>query len=143
MNGLILAITVVSALVWMALSIAGNWMMFKKAGKPGWHSLVPFLNVYDEFSLCWKGAYGVFFLVAVTAINLIVHFVNPVSMVVKIIITVVTIILFIVHVKQCFRLARSFGFGSLYGFFLVIFNGLAKIILGLSDAQYIGNPCEA
>ena len=71
MNGLILAITVVSALVWMALSIAGNWMMFKKAGKPGWHSLVPFLNVYDEFSLCWKGAYGVFFLVAVTAINLI------------------------------------------------------------------------
>lgn len=125
------------------LTIIGNWMMFKKAGKPGWHSIVPFLNAYDEFSLCWKGVYGIIFMAGIIGINLITQFVNPGSTVFSIIILVTAIILFVLHVKQSFRLAKAFGMGTKYGFFLVFFNGLAKIILGLGDAEYAGRPCLA
>lgn len=31
---------------WWILSIVGLWMMFKKAGQPGWPSLIPFYNTY-------------------------------------------------------------------------------------------------
>ena len=127
----------------VVLTIIGNWMMFKKAGKPGWHSLIPFLNTYDEFSLCWKGTYGIFYLAGVIGVNVITHLVNPTGTILAFIIPVAVFILFVVHVKQCFRLAKAFGRGTLYGLFLVFFNGLAKIILGLGDAQYAERPCMA
>ena len=127
----------------VVLTIIGNWMMFKKAGKPGWHSLIPFLNTYDEFSLCWKGTYGIFYLAGVIGVNVITHLVNPTGTILAFIIPVTVFILFVVHVKQCFRLAKAFGRGTLYGLFLVFFNGLAKIILGLGDAVYAERPCMA
>ncbi|MBQ6393251.1 MAG: hypothetical protein IJH60_07035 [Eubacterium sp.] len=127
----------------VVLTIIGNWMMFKKAGKPGWHSLIPFLNTYDEFSLCWKGTYGIIYLAGVIGVNVITHLVNPTGTILAFIIPVAVFILFVVHVKQCFRLAKAFGRGTLYGLFLVFFNGLAKIILGLGDAQYAERPCMA
>ena len=127
----------------VVLTIIGNWMMFKKAGKPGWHSLIPFLNTYDEFSLCWKGTYGIIYLAGVIGVNVITQLVNPTGTILAFIIPVAVFILFVVHVKQCFRLAKAFGRGTLYGLFLVFFNGLAKIILGLGDAQYAERPCMA
>ena len=140
----ILYVAVLEVLVMaVVLTIIGNWMMFKKAGKPGWHSLIPFLNTYDEFSLCWKGTYGIIYLAGVIGVNVITQLVNPTGTILAFIIPVAVFILFVVHVKQCFRLAKAFGRGTLYGLFLVFFNGLAKIILGLGDAQYAERPCMA
>ena len=33
------------------LMIVGRWGILRKAGKKGWHSLIPLLNVYKEYSL--------------------------------------------------------------------------------------------
>lgn len=30
----------------MAVIIAGQWMVFRKAGEPGWFALIPILNLY-------------------------------------------------------------------------------------------------
>ena len=35
--------------------IIGRWCLLRKAGKPGWHSLIPFLSTYKEYSI-WKFA---------------------------------------------------------------------------------------
>ena len=142
-NSFMIALAIEIFVMAMALTIVGNWMMFEKAGKPGWHSIIPFLNVYDEFSLCWKGVYGIIFLVGTIAVNVIGYFVKGGTVILPITIIAIVVILFILHIKQSFRLAKSFGMGTVYGFFLVFFNGLAKIILGLGDAQYVGRPCEA
>lgn len=29
------------------IGIVAMWKIFAKAGKPGWHSIIPFLNMYD------------------------------------------------------------------------------------------------
>ena len=143
MNSFMFGLAIEVLIMTVALTIVGNWMMFEKAGKPGWHSIVPFLNVYDEFSLCWKGVYGIIFMIGTIAANLIAYFVEAGSIVLPITILAIAFILLILHIKQSFRLAKSFGMGTFYGFFLVFFNGLAKIILGLGDASYVGRPCEA
>ena len=143
MNSILFGAVLEVLVIAVVLTIIGNWMMFKKAGKPGWHSLIPFLNTYDEFSLCWKGTYGIIYLAGVIGVNVITHLVNPTGTILAFIIPVAVFILFVVHVKQCFRLAKAFGRGTLYGLFLVFFNGLAKIILGLGDAQYAERPCMA
>lgn len=40
----------------LLLGVAGIvacWLLFKKAGKPGWASIVPFYNVYTLFEITW------------------------------------------------------------------------------------------
>ena len=41
------------------LMIVGRWGILRKAGKKGWHSLIPLLNVYKEYSTVWNGWFGV------------------------------------------------------------------------------------
>ena len=44
--------------IWYVLQVIGNWRILSKAGRPGWHCLVPFLNIWEEYDICWKGKYG-------------------------------------------------------------------------------------
>ena len=37
------------ALILCVIAIVGMWKTFVKAGVPGWHSLIPILNVYDMY----------------------------------------------------------------------------------------------
>ena len=49
-------ISLVSSLISLAaavLIIVALWKIFDKAGKPGWHALIPFLNIYDLIQICW------------------------------------------------------------------------------------------
>ena len=41
------------------LLLIGRWCLLRKAGRPGWHALIPFLNSYKEYALCWNGWFGV------------------------------------------------------------------------------------
>ena len=40
-------ITSIISLVLVIIAIVGMWKVFSKAGVPGWHSIIPILNVYD------------------------------------------------------------------------------------------------
>ncbi|MBO4879617.1 MAG: hypothetical protein J5544_05105 [Clostridia bacterium] len=42
-----------------AITIVANWKIFKKAGVPGWMSIVPFLNIYKAFEIAWNKKMGV------------------------------------------------------------------------------------
>ena len=39
------------SLVLLVIAVVGAWKVFVKAGIPGWHSLIPFLNTYDLFTV--------------------------------------------------------------------------------------------
>ena len=46
----LITVGVVMLLIW-ALTIAGNWHLYKKAGQPGWKSLIPFYNNFVLFQI--------------------------------------------------------------------------------------------
>ncbi len=37
----------------LILTIVGNWMLFKKAGRPGWAAIVPFYSVWLDYQIAW------------------------------------------------------------------------------------------
>ena len=45
---------VIIGIVWYVLQVIAYWKIFSKAGKPGWHSLIPILNNWDEIDLSWS-----------------------------------------------------------------------------------------
>ena len=128
-------ISAVVSLVWYILALIGDWMLFKKAGKKGWHSIIPILNIYDEYDMCWKGSKGLFFLLlnVIMGVGLVVQ-----EMPFLIAALIAGLWALSLQIRQSFKLARSFGHGFGYGLFLLFFDRLGRIILGLGKSQYVG-----
>lgn len=50
----------VGALITTVISIAADWKIFKKAGKPGWASIVPGYNLWVMFDVIWGRGVSMF-----------------------------------------------------------------------------------
>ena len=125
----------IASLVYYVLQVIGDWMLFKKAGKKGWHSVIPILNVYDEYDICWKGSRGILFLIFTGILNVGLAVQEQPFLIAALIAAVSALLL---EIKQSFKLARSFGHGFGFGLFLLIFDRLGRVILGLGKSQYVG-----
>ena len=120
----------------MLFLLIGRWCLLRKAGKPGCHSLIPFLNSYKEFSLCWNGWFGV--LTDVCTIGAFISTMLGLGTVVYYAVLAVKLILFI---PESLKLANAFGKGKVVGVLLMIpgLREFGRFILGVSKAQYRQN----
>lgn len=120
--------------------IIGRWCLLRKAGKPGWHSLIPFLSTYKEYSICWNGWLGLlaelctvaFLASSVLGLESAVRYALPVAG-------------FLISIPESLKLAQSFGKGRFVGVLLCIpgLRKLGRFILGVSKAKYQGTATEA
>lgn len=101
------------ALILCVIAIVGMWKTFVKAGVPGWHSLIPILNVYDICKISLKENVGLF--------------------------TVLSVIFPIVLIYPSIQLAKAFGKGTGFGICLILFGPIARMVLGFGSATYVGN----
>lgn len=102
------------AIVVSVLLIIAEWKIFTKAGKPGWHSLIPFLNLYDIFEIA--GYSGWMFL------TLLIPCVGWIFMILMLV-----------------KLAKAFGKGTGFAIGLIFLTNIFLLILGFGSAQYVGN----
>lgn len=113
--------------------IIGRWGLLRKAGKPGWHSLIPLLSSYQEYAICWNGWFGLIadlcVIFSLFTYNLglpaIVHH-----------IMIAAPILF--GIPQSLRLAKVFGQGKLVAVLLMIpgLKEIGRFVLAVSKAKY-------
>ena len=71
----------------LLLGVAGIvacWLLFKKAGKPGWASIVPFYNVYTLFEITWGSGWR-FLMLLIPIYNIVLG------------------------IQTCIKLAKAFG----------------------------------
>lgn len=104
---------VIGALVGV-LMIVAMWMMFQKAGKPGWAAIIPIYNIIVFCQVAGKpGWWVVLFLIPIA--NIVFYIITSLS------------------------LAKNFGKSGAFGFFLVFLLSFIGIpILGFGKAQYQG-----
>ena len=120
--------------------IIGRWCLLRKAGKPGWHSLIPFLSTYKEYSICWNGWLGLlaelctlaFFASGALGLEGVVRYALP-------------LVGFLIGIPESLKLTKAFGKGTFAGVLLCIpgLRGLGRFILGVSKAKYQGTVSEA
>lgn len=138
LGGLIGGTALIFIIGWWVLQIVGNWKIFEKAGKPGWHSIIPFLNTYDEYDLCWNGGFGLLYMAALIVANSISQEMLQESNMFMIIAGLAGAVGIVLQIVESNKLAKAFGKGIGYTIFLILLDRLARIVLGFSDAQYIG-----
>lgn len=130
----------VIAAAWYILQVIAYWKIFTKAGKPGWHSIIPFLNTWDEIDLSWNStiAWVAIALVIVTSVLSSPAQAENASTFLKVIFYVLVIATSIITIISEYKLAKAFGKGV--GFFigLLLLNPIFKLILGFGSATYQG-----
>jgi hypothetical protein len=106
-------VVVVLYLAIIVLCLVGMWMVYTKAGKPGWACIVPFYNIIVLCEIVGRPAWW-----------LVLMFIPIVSFIVSIIILI--------------DLAKSFGQGGGFAVGLIFLPFIFIPMLGLGSAKYLG-----
>ena len=119
-------------LIGSVLTLIGRWRIFRKAGKKGWHSLIPFLNIFQEYSVCWKGWIGL--LAEVCSKGAFAFSMAGLPVVYYVLLGAG----FLIGIPEGLKLAKAFGKGKVFGVLLAlpVFKDICRFILGVSGAEY-------
>ena len=124
---------------WTVFLVIGDWLLFRKAGRPGIFSIIPFVNSITEYSICWSGWIGFLYFLLMSSANVLGimtltdhNFAVPTA--------ILSTLAAVISGVESVKLSESFGKGIGYGIFLFIFSGLGRAILGLGTAEYRGKP---
>ena len=136
---------IVFAVAWYILQVVAYWKIFTKAGRPGWHSIIPFLNEWDRTDMSWNRTMA-WVMIACMILGSIIYStgttVNEDGVVVRTVVgnigSIISLVGGIIAIISEYKLAKAFGKG--FGFFLglLFLNPIFKLILGFGDAQYQG-----
>lgn len=99
------------------LSIVALWKLFKKAGKPGWASIIPIYNIVVLFQI----------------VNI-----NPWLILLMLIPIVNFVVMLVLSIMVCSRLAKAYGKGTGFAIGLFFLYPIFILILGLGDSKYVG-----
>ena len=115
------------------LLIIGRWGILRKAGKKGWHSLIPFFGTFTEYSVCWTGLFGVLAdlcrtLSFAASMAGLPAFIDPALRAAG----------FLIGLLEGLKLAKAFGKGRVFGILtaLPVIGQICRLILGLGRAEY-------
>lgn len=108
--GLIVALIYLAVIL---LVIVSMWIVFTKAGKPGWAAIIPIYNLIVLLEIVGRPIWWIL-LMFIPCINI-----------------VVSVIVFL-------DLAKSFGKSQLFGVGLALLGFVFMPILAFSDARYLG-----
>lgn len=119
---IMIAITLAIAVLFGIFMIVVLWKIYKKAGKAGWTSLVPFYNQYVLSEITWGN--GWYFLLSFATI---IPYIG-------VFITIAFAILSYIKLAKAFDKSDGFAIG------LIFLNPIFLAILAFDKSQYIGIP---
>ena len=122
------------------LRVIGRWGIFRKAGKKGWHSLIPILNAYEEYSTVWNGWFGV-----LVALCLPIGLFCNLAGLPSILYYALLIAGFLIRLFESLRLAKAFGKSKAFGVLMAIpvLKEIGRLILGLGRTSFRAPDSDA
>lgn len=112
----VIVVIVIVALCAAALTISGQWMMFRKAGRPGWAAIIPVYNNWVQAEIADKPGWW-----ALLSILPILSFVY-----------------LILSIFILIEVSKKFGKSPWFAVLLIFLPIIGYPILGYGKAQYLG-----
>lgn len=107
--------TTIISLALGVLLIVAMWMIFKKAGKPGWAAIVPFYNIYVMYEITWGSGWR-FLMLLIPIYNIILA------------------------IQTQVKLAKAFGKSGGFAVGLIFLPYVFDPILAFDRSVYLGVP---
>ena len=131
--------TAIFGIVWLVLTVISRWILFRKAGKPGFFSIIPILSTFTEYNICWTGWMVILAALAGGGAATLGQMAET-DQTYLIPFAACALVCVIIHFVESVKLGRSFGKGFFYGLLLTIFPHPFRVFLGLGSAEYQGKP---
>lgn len=129
------AVIAVVSIVMYVLMVVAYWNIFKKAGEPGWKSIIPVYNSYILFKISWSTVIFWITLVIGFVTGILVNMDNTVATVIVSLLSIVTLV---ISIMQCYKLSKAFGHGVGFTLGLIFFSPIFMLILAFGSSQYVG-----
>ena len=104
--------TIFSLILGAAL-VLGDWILFEKAGEPGWKSIVPGLNIWTMFDLAYGAGW-------------------------KCLLLLVPLFNIVVWCAFCIRFCKAFGCHFIFGIAMWFLPSFVLLFLAFSKVRYEG-----
>ena len=138
--GGVLGVFLTAFFVLWILQIIAFWKIFKKAGEPGWKSIIPIYNSYVLYKISWRPLW--FWL------NILIAFIygfvgqlanSSTSGTFFAILTIIFYVaLFVLYVMFLVKISRSFGHGIGFAIGLLFLYPIFILMLGYGKSEYKG-----
>ncbi len=116
-GGLVLGLSLYIIIAFHLFLLTATWVLFVKAGQPGWACLIPFYNIIVLLQIAGKPWWW-FFLYVVPVVG------------------------FVIAILHMIALAGSFGKGVGYGLGLAFLGFIFVPLLAFGDAEYSGGDWD-
>lgn len=107
----ILKTSVIILIIWLVYSTIIRWIIYSKAGKPGWAAIIPIYRQIVMYQVC-----------GITPLFMLLWFIPILGW----------IVMFVMAIVKRFSLASSFGRSGLFGFGLLILPPIFQAILAFN-----------
>ncbi len=125
---------------YLLVCVIGVLAVFKKAGKPVWHALIPFYGSWELFSIAWDGRMGIIFRALTIAIFLLlpnsIHLFYEGTWGMLCFFCLVACI--VLKAVLASKMGFSFGHGPAFSYLLFFAEGIGFLILGFDKSEYLG-----
>lgn len=124
---MMLAVAIVSGVVLIIyiISVATDWILFRKAGEAGWKAIVPVYNLYVNNKIYFGFGWN-----CIIPIGLILISAIPMGS------TIGSIGMLGYRFVYCHKKAEAFGKSGFYAIALFFLDPFVSVHLALSDAEY-------
>ena len=117
------------------LLVIAYWKIFRKAGEPGFKSLIPIYNTYTQYRFSWRG--GPFFaLLVCLAAGILLPQYYPDNTFLLRVAQIGLSIASVIRLISLYKLSRCFGHGILFTAGLYFLPNLFLLILGFGASRY-------
>lgn len=135
----LLLIIVASFIFIVLLPFIASWNLFKKAGIPGYKSLIPIYNQYLILKI--SGMSGLWLIIIYS--NLFIDLLketmdSKLPHYIDILFFTIYFLSLVFAIIRSYKLAKAFNRGIIFMIGLFFFPTLFEIILGIDSSQYIG-----
>ena len=128
----------VLGIIWYIILVIADWKIFKKAGKPGWLSLIPVLNTFIVYKISWKGRMFLLMLLTMGGSKLCADMAGDNGGTLSIVAIFLAVISLLITLTVFYKLSKSFGHGLGFTLGLIFLNPLFTLILVFGKSKYIG-----
>lgn len=139
---ILLAIILGVLLVFYIVIVIAWWRIFKKAGEPGWKSIIPFYDGHTIYKICWKPVFFWLMLILAVAGTVMTGFqlsLGGFETVIYITGYAFMLLALYIDVLHSFKLSNAFGHGTGFAIGLVFLPTIFCLILAFGKSQYIGS----
>ena len=136
---------VVFGVLWTVAEFVARWKVFRKAGRPGWYGLIPYVGEWGLIDIGWSRKMAWVYAGTLFVSTILYPMFQKsagneqgVPVFLAVVMVILSLVLMYFSVMSAYKLAKAFGKGIWFAIGLIFLDAVFMMILGCGKSEYLG-----